>query len=210
MHHVIIVHLTVHGIIVIICALTLAALFTAKYYKLKRLYLAAKTCSITDPLTGLLNRRQLFLALEAEIQRARRYQHNTQIMFIDVDDFKKFNDLYGHKIGDKLLTMVAEILKSCVRKYDTAARYGGDEFILVLPETSLEFSVKVAERILDKVKSLEVGDGSLRISVSIGICQVDIYNEVDPLEAADAAMYAAKNKGKGQIAVSRPDDRVIR
>ena len=209
MNHVIIVHLTVHGIIIIFCVLTLAALFIAKYCKLKRLYLAANTYSITDPLTGLLNRRTLFQTLEAEIQRARRYKHNTQIMFIDVDDFKNFNDLYGHKTGDNVLIMVAEILKSCVRKYDTAARFAGDEFMLILPETSLEFSVKVAERIMEKIKKLELGD-DIKISASIGICQVDIFNDVDPFEAADAAMYAAKNKGKGQIAISRPDDRIIR
>ncbi|MDO8593101.1 MAG: GGDEF domain-containing protein [bacterium] len=210
MHHAITVHLTIHGIIVIICALALTALFTVKYYKLKRLYLAAKTYAVTDPLTGLLNRRQLFLTLEAEIQRARRYKHNTQIMFMDVDNFKKFNDRYGHSAGDKVLTMVAEVLRSCVRKYDTAARLAGDEFMLILPETSLEFSLKIGERILEKIKKLEVGGGSLQISASIGICQVDVFNDVDPMEAADAAMYATKSKGKGQIAVSRSDDRVIR
>lgn len=209
----IIVSLTIHGLIliVIIFAMTVALIFyRSKFLKATKEINEIKNDAITDSLTGLLNRRALFLTLEAEIQRARRYKHNTQIMFIDVDDFKKFNNIYGHKIGDKVLVYVAEILQTCVRKYDTAARFAGDEFILILPETSEKFSVKVAERILEKIKSLEVGDGSLKISVSIGICQVDIYNDIDPFEAADAAMYAAKNKGKGQIAISRPDDRVIR
>ena len=106
--------------------------------------------AIEDPLTGLFNSRYLFDQLDKEINRAKRYLHPLSLMFIDIDKFKTINDTYGHMIGDKVLSQIAKRLKACLRSNDTAYRFGGDEYTIILPETTLPEAKYVADRIINK------------------------------------------------------------
>ncbi len=156
-----------------------------------------------DPLTGLLNRR-------AFNQEARRYlKHNKQcgsLLFIDIDNFKQINDAYGHHKGDKLLIKVAKICQKSLRQTDLLCRYGGDEFIALLPETAPSQALKVAERIRSAITATQSNINDLNISISIGISAFS--GQATKLKhlvsEADKALYQAKKQGKNQIALSAP------
>ena len=167
--------------------------------------------SITDPLTGLLNRRYLEERLTEELNRSKRYNYSMSCLMIDIDDFKNYNDNNGHQAGDKALKFVAHTLKAALRSADIACRYGGEEFCILLPQTSVTEAGVIAERIRQKVTDSAnlYGDFQVleRVSVSVGISgfvrHLDTADSV--IAAADNALYSAKRQGKNRIAFYDPD-----
>lgn len=166
---------------------------------------ALRRLSDVDGLTGLNNRRYLDAYLDTEWRRAVREQTDFSILMIDIDDFKLYNDNYGHLAGDEVLISVAKVIQQCAqRPADVAARYGGEEFALVLPATSAEGARRVAELICTNVRELAIprrGTKAVCVTVSIGIatatpCRGDLYGPL--LEAADNALYEAKRAGKNR------------
>lgn len=160
--------------------------------------------SSVDALTGLLNRRMLYDRLRHEIERVRRYKVDLALMFCDLDYFKEINDTHGHKVGDEVLKMVAGILKKSLRTSDIVGRYGGDEFLLVLPQTSLKGAHDLAERIRGAVQEMryEVYEGqSVGTTMSIGVTYyTGGETDVDALiNRIDTALYVSKRAGKNQV-----------
>jgi diguanylate cyclase (GGDEF)-like protein len=155
----------------------------------------------TDYLTGLANRRVLYQALEHEIERFKRYDHPVSLLLADIDHFKALNDTLGHQAGDQALAAVAEVLRANARKVDVAARFGGEEFAIVLGDTPGERAVMAAERLRTLIAELEVV-GAHRLTVSIGVASVPPAEaDVDALVAAvDAALYEAKQAGRNRVA----------
>jgi len=164
--------------------------------------------TIEDPLTGLFNSRYLFDQLDKEINRAKRYLHPLSLMFVDIDKFKRINDTYGHMIGDKVLSQIANRLKDCLRSNDTAYRFGGDEFTIILPETTLPEAKYLADRILNKFNhdSLTINDKKIsKISLSIGITEYQINEGIEQLlHRADVTMFEAKQR-EGNSMVITPE-----
>jgi len=159
-----------------------------------------------DSLTGLPNRALLMDRLESAVRRSERLRDpGMAVLFLDLDGFKQVNDAYGHGVGDALLQVVAQKLRSCVRNSDTVARLGGDEFVIVLEELSeAERAEEVASRVLEAVGSIsEVCGKSVTIGVSIGLAHFDrrVRTPIALLRSADSAMYVAKTNGKGQTVV---------
>jgi diguanylate cyclase (GGDEF)-like protein/PAS domain S-box-containing protein len=156
-----------------------------------------------DPLTGLFNRRYMEETLDQEIRRAVLNNQTVGIMLLDIDNFKQVNDQEGHSSGDRLLRDVATFLLKHVRGNDTVCRYGGDEFILILPTASIEFSRHRAEELCQKVRTL---DTNFRrpVSISIGVAIFPDHgdNLQTVFEAADKALYAAKQAGRSQVCLA--------
>lgn len=160
--------------------------------------------AFTDPLTELYNHRFFQETLLQEFTRSLRYKKPLSLMILDIDFFKKFNDTYGHLVGDKVLKHVSSIFKASIRdQIDTVARYGGEEFAVILPETSLDGAAVFAERIRSKVEDSVVidGDKELKVTISIGVSCASITKcnkTSDLIEAADQALYQAKLNGRNQ------------
>jgi diguanylate cyclase (GGDEF)-like protein len=171
--------------------------------------------AIRDPLTGLFNRRYLMESLFQNIGRAKRYHTQVCALMIDIDDFKRFNDAYGHDLGDLVLKRVANEIQHCTRKEDTLSRYGGEEFCLICPEMSDQYLRELAERVREHVQNLtlEIKDTHIsKITISVGMA---IYPEhgqncEELLQAADEALYQAKAHGKNQAILfsAQPKGRV--
>lgn len=161
-----------------------------------------------DPLTNLRNRRALDAALEQEGPRARRYARSLAVVALDVDHFKPVNDRYGHAAGDAVLRRLAEVLSEGVRDVDVAARVGGEEFVLVLPETSAAAAREVAERLRAAIASAVVEhDGEriqVRISAGVAAWPESVGAPEDLLDAADAALYTSKHSGRDRVSVAPP------
>lgn len=154
--------------------------------------------SYQDPLTGVGNRRQLDEILAKEVERASRYDQSLALMVLDVDKFKLINDRYGHKAGDEVLKTLASILKNSVRGVDTVARFGGDEFAIIMPNTDEGLARKVQDRILAKVKALSSSSEELSFSISLGI-KSGFGDEAKCLfEEVDSLMYRDKEGKKTQ------------
>jgi diguanylate cyclase (GGDEF)-like protein len=169
------------------------------------LHEAVERQAVTDELTGLANVRAFLSALDHEIERGRRFEHPIGLVMIDLDDFKRVNDTYGHQQGDEVLAHVAWVLRDASRDLDTVARYGGEELAAVLPQTDASGAALLAERMRDAVESLHIprvsGGGTIEITASFGVAAVpengDDRNEL--IAAADAALYAAKAGGKNRV-----------
>ncbi|MEP7183737.1 MAG: diguanylate cyclase [Betaproteobacteria bacterium] len=156
----------------------------------------------TDGLTGLGNRRHCFAIAEMELERHFRTGRPTALAILDIDRFKAINDRYGHPVGDDVLCRVAEVLRQCCRLTDTAARYGGDEFMLVLPETDLAGAEEVAQRIRTHMATMAIERApNLRCTVSLGAAEADreIANVEVWIQQADAALYRAKAAGRNRF-----------
>jgi diguanylate cyclase (GGDEF)-like protein len=156
-----------------------------------------------DPLTGIFNRRYFENQLSKELQRASRYEHTLSILFIDIDQFKRINDEFGHQIGDHVLEQLSEILERSVRSVDVVARYGGDEFIVLLPETKKAHALKTANRILDHVKNFDFFKDELKVkdlNISIGVAGFpeDAGGTYELIKKADNALYHVKKGGGGK------------
>jgi diguanylate cyclase (GGDEF)-like protein len=157
-----------------------------------------------DYLTGLLSRRAVYSHLQGEIERFQREGGSMSIMMIDLDSFKSINDSYGHMVGDQALCLVAEQITQSVRPYDWTARWGGDEFIVVLPNTSLEQAEAISNRVLSRIRKLTItvpDKEPLQMHTSIGVVSTtEIRDGIDGLiQFADEALYSAKNRGKDCI-----------
>ena len=166
---------------------------------------------ISDPLTGLNNRRALHDKLKHEFERYARYKQPLAVAMIDLDGFKPINDRYGHLIGDRVLRAVSGALQHSVRSLDVAARYGGDEFAVVLPQTDAPGALRVGERIVKNISALRVptGSGDAEVSASLGLAfypEGGLDTPEDLLRAADQALYRAKKQGKNRLCAVRSVD----
>ena len=158
----------------------------------------------TDPLTELYNRRHIMSALTSEFDRNRRFGSPFAFLMIDLDHFKRVNDTYGRMQGDKVLQSTSWEIQSVLRQYDSAARFGGEEFALLLPEAALDDAVMVAERLRENISNIEFSGEfeDLRITASIGVAGIPhekINSIEDLIRLADVALYAAKNKGRNRV-----------
>ena len=163
-----------------------------------RLYAETKKLSLTDSLTQLSNRRSFDIFIEAEIRRAERYRRTFVAMMIDFDNFKNYNDRYGHTAGDIVLQKLSKIMKDIIRDVDFLCRYGGDEFVAILPETDASFALDVAERMRKKIAAQKIQP---KITLSIGIASFphDARDKSKLIDLADQACYEAKQRGGNRV-----------
>ena len=166
-----------------------------------RLFQEVQRLAITDPLTGLYNRHKLAEALETECERAVRYGRPVSMIMMDLDDLKLVNDTLGHPGGDVVLQKVAEAIRGHIRRLDLPTRYGGDEFLVLLPETSLVDAERVAQRISHEVRKIRAGE--LPVTASVGVVDwgSGYRSSQEFLSAADQALYLAKRRGGGAIVI---------
>ncbi len=159
--------------------------------------------AITDGLTKLHNSRSFYSQLEVEVDRFNRYKRSLALLLMDIDHFKKYNDSYGHLEGDKALVKIAQIIKSCLRKLDSAYRYGGEEFTVILPETSCEEAQTVAQRIKSALKAekfIPKQEKEAKITISIGVTEYYPGEQLSEfIQRADKAMYLSKEKGRNKV-----------
>jgi diguanylate cyclase (GGDEF)-like protein len=163
-----------------------------------------KQQSMTDDLTGIYNHRHILSELDREIERAKRYHHGLSALMIDIDNFKHINDKYGHVAGDFVMREVAHFLIQGLRRVDILGRYGGDEFLVILPEASRDIAKLVAERMLKSIneRSFRIKQINLMVTISVGSATCDTADNIDRLvliEKADIALMAAKNAGKNRV-----------
>ena len=163
--------------------------------------------TITDDLTGLYNSRQFHESVERELNRAKRYAFQFSVLFLDLDYFKTVNDTHGHLVGSRLLTDVGKILRESLRDSDSGFRYGGDEFVLLLPHTDTVGAVQISRRILAKLAATEFLEDlglSLKISASVGVASypADADTKDDLIRLADEAMYHVKKTSRGDVAAA--------
>jgi diguanylate cyclase (GGDEF)-like protein len=163
-----------------------------------------------DSLTGLNSRAMLEERVIEELNRAVRYKHELSVFFLDIDHFKSINDQYGHHVGDIVLGSLARIMKREVRKSDIVARFGGEEFVVLLPETSLDKARELAERLCTSVELETIkfeDEGEVNLTVSIGVATFPAHGLTWPklLDIADASMYKAKKGGRNQVVVASDD-----
>ena len=161
--------------------------------------------AVTDGLTKLYNSRSFYSQLETEVDRFNRYRHPLTLLLLDLDHFKDYNDSYGHLEGDKVLVRFSQIIKSCLRANDTAYRYGGEEFTVILPETGGEEARTVAQRIraaLEAERFSPLNEEDVKITISIGVTEYQHKEELSTfIQRADKAMYRSKQKGRNMVSM---------
>ncbi len=162
--------------------------------------------SMTDSLTGLLNRRYLEVRLAEEISRSQRHGYPMSFMMIDVDEFKSYNDSFGHPEGDKALQLVGQCLKATLRGADIAARYGGEEFSILLPQTNLKEGLTIAERVREKVEKTRFPNRQVTVSIGLASCSAELCVAKDLIAAADKALYQAKINDRNRVEVYRKEN----
>jgi two-component system cell cycle response regulator len=167
----------------------------------ERLFAEVQRLAITDPLTGLFNRRKLDELLATEVERAVRYDRPLSIIMIDLDDLKRINDAYGHPQGDEALRLVADAIRSQIRSVDLGTRFGGDEFVILLPEAGLEAARLVGKRICEKITSTPFRGEQLSVSAGVAQWMREYTSSEHFLRAVDQAMYQAKRAGGKRICV---------
>jgi diguanylate cyclase (GGDEF)-like protein len=174
-----------------------------------RLFKQIQRLAITDPLTGLYNRHYFFEAAPREFEHARRYQTPLSIIILDLDRFKRVNDTYGHIAGDQVLATVAQRCRQGLREVDIIARYGGEEFIILLPQTNLDGSRLLANRLRERIiyPPVDAGGQLIPISASLGVATLDesCANLQELVRRADAALYATKRTSRGSISIWNVD-----
>lgn len=171
----------------------------------RRLLDELRHISITDALTGVFNRRHLDERLAAEFARASRYGTPLSVLLFDVDHFKRFNDTYGHDQGDRVLQAMGRAMHASMRQYDIPCRYGGEEFVVILPEADEQGAISVGERLRQRIEAMTV-DG-LKVTISLGAAcypKLAVSGPEALLEAADAALYRAKEGGRNRLEVASP------
>jgi diguanylate cyclase (GGDEF)-like protein len=160
--------------------------------------------AITDKLTGLYNRYKFYSVAQQELNRSKRHKHPFSLIIFDIDHFKKINDTYGHDVGDRVLKTVAKLVRKNVRKYDYVFRWGGEEFIILAPETDINGALKLAEKIRTIIAShhfAKIG----HVTISAGIAQFveDIDKGIDSIvKRADNALYLAKHEGRNRSRIA--------
>ncbi len=166
--------------------------------------------AVTDELTGLSNLRQMQAALSRELERGRRFDSPVALVLLDVDNFKQVNDTFGHPQGDEVLRSVAGVLRNLSREIDEPARYGGEEMVVVVPQSSLEGAAHLAERMREEIEALRIprldGKGEVRITASFGVAAApgSASDAESLVAAADAALYRAKQAGKNCVELADP------
>ncbi|MDO9516402.1 MAG: GGDEF domain-containing protein [Syntrophales bacterium] len=159
--------------------------------------------SIIDDLTQLYNSRYFHVQLKSEIGRSNRYEHPLTLLLLDLDDFKAFNDAYGHVEGDQVLSRLGQVMKRCLRETDSAYRYGGEEFTIILPMTPNKEGATIAERIRVEFKKetfSHVPGQDIHVTVSIGLAQYKTQEEMKAfVHRADQFMYQGKRDGKDRV-----------
>jgi len=192
-----------------------AGAFTPERLEILRLIAAQAAISLenaklfdlatTDGLTKLFVHRYFQLMLDAEIQRSRRYNRPFSLAMIDIDDFKHFNDTYGHQLGDEVLRSVGRAIRKNTRNVDVSARYGGEEFVIVFPETDLDAALIAAEKVRRCVEQIEIPhEGAmLQVTISLGLAVFPRHaqDKDDLIKSADEALYVSKREGKNRVSV---------
>lgn len=162
----------------------------------------------TDPLTGISTRYAMLPRLKQELDRVHRTGHPCSLCMVDLDLFKTINDVYGHDAGDRVLEAVSEYLLGNLRRYDQVCRYGGEEFLLMFPNTSSTAALPIVDRLRQGLEdtTVDLGDGqTARVTASFGIASLDPHRSVrENIKNADASMYAAKRAGRNKVHVWRP------
>ena len=178
-----------------------------KHDQLEKLLRKVETMAITDIGTGLFNRRHFLVNLDKEFTRAKRYNSPLSCIMIDIDHFKKVNDTYGHLVGDSAIEEIGSLIRDNFRNLEISARYGGDEFVILLPETDLEGAEKPALRFLEQIRAHRfkgIADDNL-ITVSMGITAIpdsEIVSKEDLIRGADYALYKAKKADRNRVEMS--------
>lgn len=183
---------------------------------LRRIFLLEQE-TITDPLMGIYNRRYFDRRLAEEILRSKRYELPFSIFLLDIDFFKKVNDTYGHQIGDMVLKKLATVIVDSVRETDVVIRYGGEEILVLQPNTRVANAVELAERLCRKVEETELvkpnpghEQPAIHVTVSIGVAGYRFSDDLDSaervVERADQALYQAKNQGRNRVVCSNDHD----
>lgn len=161
--------------------------------------------ALTDGLTGLYNYRHFWERADAELKRANRYSESLSCLMIDIDNFKRINDRFDHQFGDLILKKISIIIRAPLRATDILARYGGDEFSILLPNTDYEGTQVISKKIMERVRRFQFearGSSSARVTISLGVSSYPVDKIVDStqlVEYADAALYEAKARGKDRI-----------
>jgi diguanylate cyclase (GGDEF)-like protein len=164
-----------------------------------------KELSITDELTGIYNRRYFNQRFERELQRSKRYHHSLSVLMLDIDHFKLYNDVNGHIKGDEVLKKVALILESNLRKADILARFGGEEFVILLPEISKSQARKVADKLRQKIEKASfeneesLPEGKITVSIGLAVYSEDSKEPQKLIQYADKALYTAKTRGRNCV-----------
>ncbi len=185
--------------------IAILTLLTSLWYTTKR-YLVEKKNALVDSLTGLYNKKAILFHLKQELLRTGRYGHPTTVAILDLDFFKKYNDVNGHVAGDRLLKRLGKILHEEVREYDEVGRFGGEEFVIVFPETKIKDAYDVCERIRKKIEKTNfAGKNNMpdkRVTVSIGISEIKGKKKMKGktlLGKADDLLYKAKKSGRNKV-----------
>lgn len=174
-----------------------------------------KHAGFTDPLTGLFNRRYFDNRLEQEVEVWRRHQKPLTCMFFDIDRFKQINDNFGHHIGDMILQKVSDALGHELRTSDVLARFGGEEFVMLLPDLPLTTAVDIADRLREKIATMQFDElgTEFNVTISVGIAEVSAINQVENekigprlIESADKALYHAKRTGRNKVVVAKQEN----
>lgn len=181
---------------------------TQKNEELKQANERLQEIAIRDGLTGLFNHRYFQEILTREVARSARYGNQLSLLFVDVDDFKKYNDTHGHQVGDTLLRQLSHIIMGAMREGDVVARYGGEEFVVILPETDLEYAKKVGEKLRALVEEHpfrgEESQPEGKVTISLGVADWSSVRDTAAkiIHDADQALYSAKNEGKNCVRVA--------
>jgi diguanylate cyclase (GGDEF)-like protein len=197
---------TVIAAIALLTVLLSVIFYISKQFvnKLKKSETRLVELATTDSLTGILNRGEGIRRFEQEISRSRRKQLPLSIILIDIDNFKKFNDNLGHQVGDQVIRLVADLLTATLRNYDIICRYGGEEFLVVLPATELPKAIETAERLRTLVAEMTPAAGgreaAINLTISLGVSSLQPGDSLDGLVyRADNALYIAKEEGRNQV-----------
>lgn len=172
-----------------------------------RLFSEVQRLAVTDSLTGLYNRHKLNENLEIEVERARRYGRPLSMIMIDLDGLKAVNDSQGHQAGDTVLQQTAQAIRSQVRRVDSPTRYGGDEFVVLLPEANGEEAERVARRIGARIGAIRVGGAAVSASIGVAEWTAQFPSSKEFLASSDAALYEAKRTGRGRVAIWKPPEK---
>jgi diguanylate cyclase (GGDEF)-like protein len=178
------------------------------YHKMVKLYRVKEQEAITDPLTNVYNYRFFQSQMEREIVRSERHKKSFSVAMVDLDNFKSYNDTQGHLRGDEALRLIAQTIVKNIRKSDTLARYGGDEFVMILPELDKEQSRSLAEKLCLVIRETKLPNKKLsakvNLTISLGIATFpdDGHSEEELVRKADEALYKAKDLGRNAVCIS--------
>lgn len=186
----------------------LTEVFRDMVTRLRTTHAELERLSVTDPLTGLDNRRRMMESLQNEVLRSRRLEHVFSVVMVDVDHFKAYNDEHGHQAGDEALKRVATVLRGSMRDVDSLARYGGEEFFVLMPETSADDAAELAKRVRAQLTKHSPAAGPITLSFGIAAYPGNGLNGEALIGAADEALYEAKRAGRDRVVVARGAERV--